>query len=378
MDPAGTVPAAAGKLRLRIFAAVFTGILLAPAFGIVFPHHSRQTLDGVEQAAPFPVFSVRGWFDGTYQKGFEDWYGQVFGFREYLVRTANQVNFSLFSEITYKEGSRLILGKDNHLFQAPVIDAYTGRDLLPEGKCEEFARGLKALQDRLQARGIAFLFFLTPGKASICPEVLPEGVKPGPGRRNYDALVPLLKRQGVNTLDGRAFMASLKETCGYPVFPRGGAHWNHYASLRVTQELISRMEGLWGRPMVRLKIEGCEMAAKAVGSDRDLARLANVWRPSVFYGVNPYPVVGRESPPGAARPDALLVGGSFLDLPVHWLTRYGVIDERAKFDWYFRGRAGDPDRDLEGRDIVILETNEASIGMLGYGFIEAVLARGPR
>lgn len=369
----------AGRWDLRVYAAVFVLFLAAPAVA-TFLRPSTRKLGGVERAAEFPALSARAWLGGEFQKGFEEWYLQAFIVRKYLVRTANQINYSFFSEITWKESSQIILGKERTLYQANYIAAYNGDDALPEEKIEAFAAGLRRLQNHLEGKDIRFLFFLTPSKASILPEFIPEPTKARPRallRANYERLLPRLVQHGVHTLDGHALMVSLKETSGYPVFPKGGAHWNYYASFRVTQELISRVESLLGKKMVFLKLDGVRWETQGFGFDGDLARLANLWRPSVFYGSSPYPVVRREVPPEAVRPNVLLVGGSFLELPVLWLKENGVLGEGGEHDWYFRRKAADVDRGLLGRDVVILETNEAHIWNLGFGFIEAVAPVAP-
>jgi hypothetical protein len=356
-------------------------LLAAPPILTVFRPLERR-LGGTERPAPFPEARLNSWFEGNFQTDFEKWLQQVYYLRKPLVRTANQIDFSLFSEIPFKESHQIILGKENTLYQAPYIDAHFGRDVLPESQLAEFAAGLGRLQNHLEGHGVRFLFFITPSKASIEPDFIPDHLtvrSKGPARTNYEMLRPLLDRHGVHTLDGHALTASLKKVSGYPVFPKGGVHWNHYASFRVTQELVTKLEALLGRKMINLKLEGVTWERRSTGSDVDLARLANLWRPSVFYTSNPYPKVLREIPPEAVRPSVLLVGGSFLDLPVHWLRENGVLREDTDYDFYLKknkGRIEDLRREVLTRDAVILETNEAAIGFRGHGLIEALAPAG--
>jgi alginate O-acetyltransferase complex protein AlgJ len=353
----------------RLYVAVFAALLLAPGVATLLRPRAKN-LGGGERREPLPALTARAWFDGTFQKDFEEWHQQAFAPRNAFVRTANQVNYSLFSEIAFKESSQLVLGKENTLFQSSYIDAYNGIDALSDGEIDGFARDLRRLQDHLGRHGIAFLFFITPGKASICPEWIPDSRNLRSARSNYEALVPRLDQHGVHTLDGHALMVALKQTSGVPVFPKGGAHWNHYASFRVTQELIAAVERLAGRKMIHLNLDGVRIEKRNIGSDGDLARLANLWRTSTFDSENPHPVVSREAPPGATRVNALLVGGSFLDLPNHWLTTFGVVSDKTEYNWYFNRKGS---LELSGRDVIILETNETMIPRRGFGFIEAVL-----
>jgi hypothetical protein len=84
-------------------------------------------------------------------------------------------------------------------------------------------------------------------------------------------------------------------------------------------------------------------------------------------------VVSRESVPDAVIPNVYLVGDSFLELPRHWLMDFGIVSETSRHDWYFKRKIEDPEREIFGRDVVILGMNEGLLGLLGYGLIETIL-----
>ena len=108
------------------------------------------------------------------------------------------------------------------------------------------------------------------------------------------------------------------------------------------------------------------------GMDGDLSFQAHVFWPSVFYGLYPYPVVSKESVPGAVIPNVYMVGDSFMEHPRHWLQDFGIVSDTSRFDWYFEKKI-DPEQEIFSRDVVIMGMNEGLLGWLGYGLIETVL-----
>ncbi len=374
----GSAPAGSGTGRrtLAAYAALFVLMLVAAPAATLF-HRSGDGLGGIENRAPLPRPTLSTWMDGSFQTGFEQWVDQNNGLRRFLVKTANQINYSVFSEVTYKTSSELILGKDRVLYQGSYIDSYNGLDLLPNEGLDAFARDLRRLQDRLSARGVAFLFLLTPSKASVEAQYIPDSLlwRQADSRTNYQKFLPFLERRGVHYLDGHVAVMSLKENQGFPVFPKGGTHWNYYASLRVTQALISRLESLLGKPLAHLVITNIRWDIKPFGTDGDLLKLANLWKPSPFYSMNPCPEVRAEAPPNAFRPNILFVGGSFTEHPAQWLRDHHVVADPTSFDFYYKDPIQDLEREVYRRDAVILETNESMIPRRGFGFVETVLAR---
>ena len=378
---------------------IFFALLAGPlALGIT--HRLPHELAGVETPVPDPVLSWPAWRDGTFQRDFANWYARNHGLRGQLVRTANQLEFSLFRQITRKGENHIVLTKDGGLAEESYILTQFALDALPDEQLDAFATRLRSLQDFLQAHGVSFLFLITPSKCSIYPEFIPDeyrvyGIpaqlaRPTPGAfpdgppdplagsSNYRRLVPLLARHGVHTLDAHQMTRDLKATEACRVFPKGGTHWNSYVALLVTQELLRRAETLSpGKHFPTLHIDSIDISTEPYGTDGDLAKVANLWHPEAFYTPNPYPVVTGLVPYNATPPNFLLVGGSFSLQPLYWMTATGTVNPATDFYWYFyQKEIADLNREVLSRDCVILECNETAIPQQGFGFIEAVLEAG--
>jgi hypothetical protein len=374
MDPLPGRSGAAGPGRrgLIVYVAIFVALLVIPSLLTFYRGYRKGYPSSFEN---FPSFTVRRWWNGSFQSECETWFDDHNAARNFFVRIANQINLSLFREVSYRDRTGLILGKNNSLFLSMYIESYFGRWSVTTPALDRFAADLRLLQDRLRSRGVAFLFLITPSKASVNVEEIPDYlIPPGPPHpSDYEVLLPLLAKHGVETLDGRALALALKRSGEYPLFPKSGHHWNYYCSLRVSQAVIGRLEELMTKKLNHLRLEKVELRSVPEGGDDDLALQARVFWPSVFYGLYPYPAVTKEPVPGAITPNVYMVGDSFLELPRHWLLDFGIVSDRSRHDWYFTKKV-DPERDILSRDVVILGMNEGLLSWLGYGLIETVLS----
>lgn len=387
-DPAAAGPADRGlKERrlhdlLRIYIGVFFAVLLLPSIqnlSAVFngkPLFHPNPLVGVEIPTDRPKFSMGHWTSGKFQKDFEEFYGRVYGLRDYLVRTANELTYMAFGQIPRNENAAVIVGKQQSLITEGYIWLLYGVGKLTDAKLDEYAQRLAKLQTLLAQRGVAFIYLISPSKPSLLPQIIPDAYKvardPAGDRLDYERMIPLLKRYHIHYVDGHALTADLGKSTGDAMFPQGGIHWNYYAALHTTQAIIAEMESLTGKPMRHLDITSIEHLPEARNSDRDLASLINLWRPERFYGTNPYPKIADVDPPNRFRPNALFVGGSFLGQPVEYLQGHEVVSTSSTSSWYFKEKQAAV-LDLLSRDVVVLENNESAIAMTGFGFVESAL-----
>lgn len=354
-------------------------LLFGPTIQNCFDIFPSKKLHGVEKKTAIPDLTISSWFDGSFQSKFEAWYNQVHGLRDYFVRTDNQINFVLFHQVSSQQNLGLFLGEKNNLYERPYINNYLKLDSQPRNKIRAIAEQIRDLQDGLAAKGIPFFFMISPSKATIYPEYIPDYMlsqEKEHALSNYQKLIPFLEEFGINYLDGQKFISDLKRQSNYQLFPKGGTHWNYFASYQVTQQLIQHIEALTQKRMHRLQLERIEWTRVPRGSDHDLAQLANLWDPSPFLDINPYPIVQKEVIEGASLPNALLVGTSFLNGPYWYLTENCLISELSNNYTYYRVKSiDDMKRDIFDRDIVILESTVLELPYLNRGFMPEVLSK---
>ncbi len=376
------------KTTLLTAALLFSLFLALPLFQMATGIPPDYVLQGVESTAGRPAISLSAWWDGSLQAGFDAWINQRIGLRGFMVRTANQFNFSLFRELPKRSGTQVLMGRGGMLFEKVYVDAYNKSGSRPEAELRNVSISTRRLQDRLAQDGIAFLLVIAPSKAEIYPEYLPKAadVAGRPERRsNYENFIRILREDGVNLVDAHELFLEWKREPGAPLlFPKGGTHWNEYGAARVVERITERLKELTGKDIPTVRITGAETNRTIVGSDNDLGELVNLWSGRPLAGPQVHPVA--EVREGSHRPDFLVIGDSFVFTLTNFMDRLGLYRKRDTYYYYNRHyfypvapnvpldkRQLDLLRELQGRDAVVVEVGEYWLPRIGFGFVRDLL-----
>ncbi len=100
-----------------LFLLVFLALCLAPAAQVYFKFLPEESLKGVVIKTARPAWSWDDWFTGAWQTKAEAWWNQRLGFRGALIKTVNQINFSVFKEISSGGNVKIVLGKNKMLYE---------------------------------------------------------------------------------------------------------------------------------------------------------------------------------------------------------------------------------------------------------------------
>lgn len=372
-----------------LFLLAFAMVLVTPL--VVMLKHAKQSssideLGGVELAAALPTLTTQGALDGTFQSAFDRWFAKHLGIRKALIRADNQLNYSLFS----LTATGTVLGKDNFLFEPNYIEEFNNMRPMSDLQLQTFVEKLSRLRSLLRARSVHFLVMLTPSKAAMYSEHIPERLLVSPTRADtYDRFTKLVRAQSLPLFDTVPLVRRLKAESPYPVFPPGGAHWSKYVSCKAGEAFTDQLQALLGREVPKLRCDPPLIKTKASGVDRDLAQLANLWRRNSFDVPLPSPRVRVESAKDAYRAKLLFIGDSFLWSFFEALERKLAYASRDFFYYYkshdrFRARrralpkvpidrAAIDWSHILSRDAIVLEMNEFNIRDVGYGFVDDAL-----
>ncbi len=346
-------------------------------------------LSGAEGKKPIAAFTPSAFFNGTFQDTVEAWLKQHVGFRGFLIKLDNQINYSLFNEFSRNHPRRLILGKKLQLFEEPYIDLYNRVSVADHDALEKKVASLKLLQKSLKRRNITLMLIVTPSKTTIYPEYIPDRMvmtRNLDRKDSYQTLLPLLERHGINFIDGRKMFLELKREGERQLFPSSGTHWSLYGGYLFTARMITEMERMSGRRLARIASRGTVVSSEPIDLDKDIARLANVLFTRALFTEYLYPETRTDAPRGSWRPGVLIIGSSFCWNILHYLGAHGVF-RPLDFYYYFNTAYSYPEKtrrpidrervDWRGkvlsRDFIILEVNEVAIGEMGYDFIETAL-----
>ena len=286
----------------------------------------------------------------------------------------------------------IIIGKEKWLYELAYIQDYCR--LLPPLPPEEtvaLVKNIKQLQQQLKIRDITFLVLITPSKASVYPQYIPEvfikNIKYN--KRDYENLVPLLREYGINYVDGHEITLNAKTKSEIPLFCRGGTHWNYLGAFYTVEKLIEEIEKIKGINLPHITFTEISLDMKPGASDRDLSSLLHLLFPPFHY-ITPHPMFKVVSDSHDYKGDMVFVGASFSGLVFDILNSNGIL-RSADYYFYYKNSliTFPPDKKRESsfnvehidwkqdffkKDFIVLEINEIAFksGYV-YAFLNDIL-----
>ncbi len=114
------------RLEKILVVAVFI-VLVLPSIQKEYPIFRVKKLDGDFVLAEKPVFNRTDWYNGSFQTAYDKYLEDHIGFRDFLVRLTNQIDYSLF-RVPHAEG--VLVGKNDQLFEYDYIREYVWDDFI--------------------------------------------------------------------------------------------------------------------------------------------------------------------------------------------------------------------------------------------------------
>ncbi len=268
-----------------------------------------KPLSGDFREMPAPRLTWESWLSGQYQSQADAYIEQHTGFRPWLVRLNNQLDYSLFRKAN-AEG--VVIGKEGYLFESDYIREYLGEDYTGRKFVHKNMRHLRFLQEYLKdAYGTDLLLVFEPGKARYYPEYLPSTTATSKqGMTNFKAYKHAADSLGVRYLDLNAFYLSQKGKHKYPLYTRNGIHWSEYGAVLAADTLIRFLEDFRGIDMPEMWVDTIEYAARPRSTDNDVSKTMNLLHEPPM-DTMAYPQLAFGDTAGKDRPNVLVVGDSY-------------------------------------------------------------------
>ncbi len=367
---------------------IFCLVLCLPVWQMAFRYLGELPLRGVEKQSMKVGFSLGKWFSSDWQENFEKRFSEKFGFRGFLVITDNQVNFNLFKEINVFSATKLVLGKDNFLYEKGYVDNFNKRDTISSKQIEEQLELLKKLQVQLAKRNILLVLLISPNKATVYPEYLPNNLIDQSvlsEKTNYQKVIPLLREAGINYFDSVDFLLKNKSNYPFTLFTKGGTHWSSYSACLVDKNLLKYLENIGTKTMPDFGCDPYVIDNSPVGTDKDLAALTNIWNENIFFNKTAHPSLLAVDQ-NAYHPKVLFVGDSFVWTVMDIFEKKNFFTDRD-FLYYdelnYSGQGNTTqgvkritlslEKLLLTKDLVIIEVNEVGFDNVGFGFVKRAL-----
>jgi hypothetical protein len=323
---------------------------------------------------------INTWLNGHYQAGINALANEDFAGRESLIRWYNEIVYRLF-RTSYMSNGHIIVGKHENLYEEDYLLSY-GQFIsaLSRENVESLVAKMKRLSERLKEFGSCFVFVITPNKATIFPEDVPNRysapTKDGRAKgSNYATFIPILQRYQVAYVDGREITLAEKGNLPVPVFPRTGTHWTRAVALFSVNELLEVIRKETGRDLPEVVMSNHSVNHIPDDVDSDLFNLLNL---------NSDPGRGNRflhalyrANPRTWRPSGTIsiVGGSFVHQIAEILDQAAVFRRIAYFRYFkterieypgFHTSLVDPntiawDGDFFQARAVVLEANEEAM-----------------
>lgn len=114
------------KLVCCFFIFIISGPLLLGSISVLFNVRPDVTLTNDNSNYEAPVYSVASFLEGRYQTDFENYFNTSFFPRGFIIRTYNQLNFSLFKR------AKTLEINDGYIYERLYLDDYCGLVYNPE------------------------------------------------------------------------------------------------------------------------------------------------------------------------------------------------------------------------------------------------------
>jgi hypothetical protein len=295
-----------------------------------------------------------------------------------LIRTGNQINYSLYHEINAAE---VIEGKNGFLYEYKYIESYTGLEKVDESKMDTLLRKAEALSRYFAEQGKFFGIVLYPGKASFYPEYIPEQYPVVSDTTNYKLFSRKLQQAAVPYIDMNAWFKSMKGKSYAPLFTEIGIHWSQYGACLGMDSLLNFIQSSSGRTMNHFAWTTREpvLTHEIFHPDNDMELSLNVLQ-SLPHSMLCYP----ELKPDVRvpyRPRMAVFTDSFffnvLNLP--WqpdvLSSIRMYYYNRELYEYPAVKTNMPDlsekmKDMDQTDIVLIMATEYNVDEIGWGIVD--------
>lgn len=358
-------------------------ILLLALFWLPFIQESTHwfkepALTGAFVKPAKPVFSIDSLRSLQFQKRFEDYENYNFGFRGFLVKLKNSLEYILFRK---SNAIDIVEGKDGYFFSISSIDLSNGRYYSGKEHNEDVVSKIKFLKESLAKRGAHLLVVMGPSKEKVMPEKLPDQYKGVVKKNNnYDDIVQGFAKYNIPFIDFNTCFNKILDTCKTcPLFTTTGFHWSIYGSTLAQDSILKYMEHNLTQPMPAYKYAGMELSDTARNPDADFEGPMNL-----FFKLNQpkymYPKLEMiPSGQNVHRPKVIVIGDSYFSQIREFKCLSQVFSGDSKFWYYFTTSYLFPDKtgmpvnnadvikDLNSAEYVLLVGSNGTLDRFPYG-----------
>lgn len=346
---------------------------------------SFKSLDGAYNTPDNPnlkILNWTNWFNENFQNQFNKSIENHIGFRNFLVRLNNQIDYTFFRRTSTLKA---IIGKSDCLYEEGYILDYLGRNFVGKDSINNQLKRIKWLQNYLKReKNIDLILVFEPGKASFYPEFIPDSFHLETKTiSNYTFYSQQCKAFNINLLDLNAWFISIKNVSKFPLFPKYGVHWSTYGMCLASDTLIHFIEKTRKIDIPDVFWNDMQITDKLKDVDFDLELTLNLLFP-LPHETMAYPNLQFENGSGKIKPKVLVIADSYYwsifnsKIPVNVFSSHefwyynstiypNIWGENAQFVDHTKDK-----ENIEKQDIIILMLTELNMNRNFFGFIDKI------
>lgn len=341
-------------------------------------------LHNVQINTRFLPLSLTNYLNGKYQFHLEKNFLQHSGLFGILSQLNNTLNYNVFDQASGLLDTTIV-GKNHSLYDPVYVKDYNG--IYPDYDSPVLkVKRLKFLQDYLEKVGIPFLLVIHPNKVLFHPEWIPESFETSKKEKRFiEDFEPILKKFGIHYV---RVADHLKK--GEMNFPKSGAHMGDISKCRSAKIVSESLNVRYPNLLPEIDCSETNKLTDPDGEDLDLPKTLNVFDYSKSIeknravkmqilkpGIKPlYPMfLGTSYSFGLI--DFLSEAKAFRDTDmVFYVNRIhkkrDILSKKPKDSVIPFKSSVHKKRFLLLHDMFILESTEARLPELGFGFIDRI------
>lgn len=365
-----------GKLKHIMFGILLL-VIWFPLAQMIFPVIKSAGLKGAFVPHAKPNLTDSTWFEGSFQRGYEEYLNDTIGFHQDFIRLRNQIDYSLFKKC---HSFDIEVGKNGYLVATWHIDSHLGKLRARETRIDSLVTMLKQLNDTLSKLNKTIIVMLAPSRGSFYKELAPSWYDLTPAHESdYQRYVRRLAETNIKVIDFNKSFLEQKEKSKYPLFTKCGIHWSTYGAALAADSMVKFIEHERNVDLPDITISKIEESKKARGADADLNSTLNLIWP-VSNDMMAYPTFSFNKK-NKAKLKLLNIGDSFY---------YGILESKVPLEafeehsfWYYNSSINTngpnewkktSDVSLTGEimkhDVITFLATESTLIQFGWGFID--------
>jgi len=354
-------------IQFICLAAVFVAILLQSFTQCI----EMKPLKGFDKEESAPVaLTFKTYYDGSFQDYMTEHAKRNTGFREFFIRSYNQIAYSCFGKIT---NDNIVEGRNHELYLKMYLNDITGKTLKQhyddvedvKAAARDNVEETLRLIDTLHAHHTDFLFVFAPTKPATYPEMMPRRYQEQIADFSLEEYyIKLFKENNIPHIDFYHYFQTLKESFPYPLYPRTGTHWSEAVIPYVADSILKKLEEVTDYKLPSVRYLDDNLTTDYSVQDGELEASMNLLFP-LNKPALPRPVFELTDTVGTDKPNLLVVADSyFTQLRISpfvgafnswetWVYNRDVESSNPQHRWKSLETLLDADEVLENADIVM-------------------------